>query len=239
MRFFLLLVVANCLSINCISQTCVIAKITYRKNDTSIIIGSDTKFGNYIYNATTGIYDTVYTHGHKIYNKRQITYVTIGYGAEIQRRLADSVLNLHLSAYETLTLYVNRFERIMDDDLNELKKTSPSLYKKIVTENTSLVSSTMFAFFDHHYPTLCHLLFVKTLFGITTQWHNGNMAAGGELQVIQSKLGDEKTWSVGAVTAIKSMLKAEAIDRPDKVSLPFDFIIIHKNKVEQFSYQKY
>lgn len=235
MRSFFWLVAFNLLIVSGFSQTCVIAKVSYQNNDTCIVIGSDTKFGNYTYNDKTRTVDTTYTHGHKIFNKGQYTYVTIGYGAGIQRKLADSILNLHLSVDRTLNLYLNQFEKVINADLAYLKKRSPVLYNKMVPENTSIVSSTMFALFDHGRPYLAHLLFVKNPFGVTTMWRGGDLSAGGELQAIQNKLNDKRSWSAGSITAIKMMLKAEATDRPDKVGLPFEFIIIRKNKVEQFT----
>lgn len=223
----------------CFSQTCVIAKICYQKNDTSIVIGADTKFGNYTYNTRKNTIDTTYTHGHKIFNRGKVTYVTIGYGADIQRRLADSILNLHLSIDSTFRFYSNQFKKLLTIDLEDLKKHSPVLYRQMVAGETSIISSTIFAVFILDKPYLCHFLFIKDPFKVTCWWQQREIAAGGELQAIQTKLDDENAWEQGELNTIKKMLKAESIDRPDKVGLPFDFIIIHKNKVEQFTNRKY
>lgn len=247
MRIIFLFIFFFISAATCFSQTCVIAKVSYRNKDTSIIVGADTKFGLYTFNIQKNTIDTTYTHGPKIFNRGKITYVTIGYGAGIQRRVADSLCKLNLYTNQITYGYLGQF---IDDyiaqvkkqllaDLADTKKRAPLLYHRIVGKNMSIVSSTVLIYYVGRYPALLHLLFlVKDPLHIDVQYLWGDVAAGGELDAIQADLNNDKTWSGDAMATIRKMLKAEAIARPDKVGPPFDFCIVHKNKVEM-QRQKY
>jgi hypothetical protein len=225
----------------CVCQTCVIAKITCNQNDTSITIGADTKFGNTTFNVKTGRYDTTYSHGHKIFSNGRFTYVTIGYGAQIQRKIAESLNTFNLDLWETLNLYAKRFQNEMAIDLNNVKKKSPTLYLKMIKQNQPFISSTIFAGFSSHgKPSLYHLLFsVNVNNNFTCRYLIDTIAAGGELDAIQETLALKETWAAGTVAALLKMLKIESLARPQKVSLPFDLFIIRKNTVKEQTYKNY
>jgi hypothetical protein len=240
MKFLLLLYAFFLLSLDCFSQTCVIARITMEGKDTSIAIGADTKFGIYTFNHKTNTIDTTFRHGHKIFNRGKITYVTIGYGSEIQRRIADSLCSLNLRVYEIIDKYADRYEKLCMLDLADIKKRSPKMYQQMTGKSPSIISSTIFAGFSHNKPFLFHLLFIlNRQSGIKCTFLDDPVAAGGELNAVQGELSNNRNWEGDPIAAIRKMLKTEAMDQPDKVGLPFDFYIIYKNRVEQHTYTHY
>lgn len=240
MRFSIIFI-SLCLKLagSCFSQTCVIAKITYSGRDTSIVIGADTKFNNYILNKKTNEFDTTVFYAHKLFNRGKITYATIGYGPEVQRRVADSVCRLNLSINSTYIIYFHEYKRQLMLYLQDIKKHSVKLYNQVLAKNQPFISQTIFAGFDHGRPFLLHLLFsVSPFYGIDMQTEHGPLAAAGDLDAIQSALDMDKTWAGGTLAGIRKLLKMEAIARPDKVGPPFEFYIIHKTKAETLTYKQ-